>query len=73
MTGSKRGNGRHGKDFHTDSGGFTRHPGSGISGGRRGTFAGLIDKIPYGPVDEFRDLVQALHPCRHGSHTRRRV
>jgi isoamylase len=93
-------------------GGFTRHPSSGLSEKRRGTFAGLIEKIPYlqrlgitavellpvfqfdvqdsppglvnywgyapvsffaphhgyssrrdalGPVDEFRDMVKALH------------
>ena len=93
-------------------GGFTRHPSSGLPTKTRGTFAGLIEKIPYlqklgitavellpvfqfdrqdcppglvnywgyapvsffaphqayssrrdpiGPVDEFRDLVQALH------------
>ncbi|MGH6895039.1 MAG: glycogen debranching protein GlgX [Geminicoccaceae bacterium] len=92
--------------------GFTRHPSSGVSEQTRGTFAGLIDKIPYlqqigvtavellpvfqfdaqdcppgkvnywgyapvsffaphqayssrrdplGPVDEFRDMVKALH------------
>jgi isoamylase len=92
--------------------GFTRHPSSGIAENRRGTFAGLIEKIPYlqqlgitavellpvfqfdaqdappgrvnywgyapvsffaphqayssrqdplGPVDEFRDMVKALH------------
>jgi isoamylase len=92
--------------------GFTRHPNSGVSEGRRGTFAGLIEKTPYlqqlgisavellpvfqfdaldsppgrvnywgyspvsffaphqayssrqdpqGPVDEFRDMVKALH------------
>ncbi len=92
--------------------GFTRHPNSGVSESRRGTYAGLIDKIPYlqelgitavellplfqfdsqdcppgkvnywgyapvsffaphqayssrqdpvGPVDEFRDMVKALH------------
>ena len=92
--------------------GFTRHPSSGVSEHTRGTFAGLIEKIPYlqrlgvtavellpvfqfdpqdcppglvnywgyapvsffaphqayssrqdpiGPVDEFRDLVKALH------------
>ena len=28
-------------------GGFTRHPNSGVAPGKRGTFAGLIDKIPY--------------------------
>jgi isoamylase len=28
-------------------GGFTRHPDSGVSPDRRGTFAGLIEKIPY--------------------------
>jgi len=27
--------------------GFTRHPSSGVAPGRRGTFAGLIDRIPY--------------------------
>ena len=92
--------------------GFTRHPSSGVSEKARGTFAGLIEKIPYlqqlgitavelmpvfqfdaqdcppgkvnywgyapvsffaphrayssrqdplGPVDEFRDMVKALH------------
>jgi isoamylase len=28
-------------------GGFTRHPGSGVAPARRGTYAGLIEKIPY--------------------------
>jgi isoamylase len=92
-------------------GGFTRHPNSGIDPTKRGTYAGLIEKIPYlqdlgllavelmpvqqfdaqeaptltnywgyqpigwfaphrayssrqdpiGPVDEFRDMVKALH------------
>ncbi|MGE5248061.1 MAG: glycogen debranching protein GlgX [Verrucomicrobiota bacterium] len=28
-------------------GGFTRHPGSGVSREKRGTYAGLIEKIPY--------------------------
>ena len=28
-------------------GGFTRHPSSGVTPGKRGTYAGLIDKIPY--------------------------
>lgn len=93
-------------------GGFTRHPNSGIETEKRGTYAGLIEKIPYlkslgvtavellpvfqfdpqdappglvnywgyspvsffaphaayssrkdplGPVDEFRDMVKALH------------
>jgi len=92
--------------------GFTRHPSSGVSEKKRGTYAGLIEKIPYlrdlgvtavellpvfqydshdapggrinywgyapvsffapnqayssrqdpaGPVDEFRDMVKALH------------
>ncbi len=27
--------------------GFTRHPGSGVAPGRRGTFSGLAEKIPY--------------------------
>ena len=95
--------------------GFTRHPSSGVAVERRGTYAGLIEKIPYlqdlgitavellpvfqfdrqdcppglvnywgyspvsffaphagyssrqdalGPVDEFRDLVKALHRAR---------
>jgi glycogen operon protein len=93
-------------------GGFTRHPNSGVAPGKRGTYAGLVEKIPYlkelgiktielmpvqqfdpqaspqlrpnywgyqpiayfaphcdysarrdpcGPVDEFRDMVKALH------------
>jgi isoamylase len=92
-------------------GGFTRHPSSGVDPTKRGTYAGLIEKIPYlrdlgiltvelmpvqhfdaqeaptltnywgyqpigwfapqrayssrqdpiGPVDEFRDMVKALH------------
>jgi isoamylase len=92
--------------------GFTRHPSSGVPEGKRGTYAGLIEKIPYlqdlgitavellpvfqfdqqdappgfknywgyspvsffvphgaycscrdplGPLDEFRDMVKALH------------
>jgi isoamylase len=28
-------------------GGFTRHPSSGVAPAKRGTYAGLIDKIPY--------------------------
>jgi glycogen operon protein len=28
-------------------GGFTRHPNSGVAPGKRGTYTGLIDKIPY--------------------------
>ena len=28
-------------------GGFTRHPGSGVTPAKRGTYAGLIEKIPY--------------------------
>jgi isoamylase len=28
-------------------GGFTRHPSSGVAEARRGTFAGLVEKIPY--------------------------
>jgi isoamylase len=27
--------------------GFTRHPSSGVAPGRAGTYAGLIEKIPY--------------------------
>jgi isoamylase len=92
--------------------GFTQHPSSGVTGHKRGTFAGLVEKIPYlkdlgvtavelmpvfqfdpqdaplgrtnywgyapvsffsphhayssprdplGPLDEFRDMVKALH------------
>jgi isoamylase len=98
--------------YEMDVGGFTRHPSSGVAAERRGTYAGMIEKIPYlqdlgitavellpifqfdrqdcppglvnywgyspisffaphagyssrkdplGPVDEFRDLVKALH------------
>ncbi|MFO1061173.1 MAG: glycogen debranching protein GlgX [Dongiaceae bacterium] len=98
--------------YETHVRGFTRHPSSGVAEARRGTYAGLIDKIPYlqqlgitavellpvfqfdaeaappghvnywgyqpvsffaphraysarqdplGPVDEFRDMVKALH------------
>ncbi|MCM3904589.1 MAG: isoamylase, partial [Pyrinomonadaceae bacterium] len=93
-------------------GGFTRHPSSGLTGDKRGTYSGLIEKIPYlqdlgitaielmpvfqfdeqdapdrlknywgyapvsffaphagysqrkdplGPIDEFREMVKALH------------
>ena len=28
-------------------GGFTRHPSSGLTADKRGTYAGLIEKIPY--------------------------
>ena len=28
-------------------GGFTRHPNSGIAPSKRGTYSGLIEKIPY--------------------------
>src|SRR5262245_26890757 len=98
--------------YETHVRGFTRHPSSGIAENKRGTFAGLIEKIPYlrelgvtaielmpvfqfdpqdcppglvnywgyapvsffalhqayssrqdplGPLDEFRDMVKALH------------
>jgi isoamylase len=33
--------------YEVHVGNFTRHPNSGVEAGRRGTFAGLIDKIPY--------------------------
>src|SRR6185503_12240169 len=33
--------------YEVHVGGFTRHPSSGISPARRGTYAGLIEKIPY--------------------------
>jgi glycogen operon protein len=98
--------------YETHVAGFTRHPSSGVAPARRGTYAGMIEKIPYlqdlgitavellpvfqfdrqdcppgfvnywgycpvsffaphagyssrrdplAPVDEFRDLVKALH------------
>jgi len=98
--------------YEMHAAGFTRHPSSGVAEERRGTYAGLIEKIPYlrqlgitavellpvfqfdaqdcppgrvnywgyapvsffsphqafssrqdplGPVDEFRDMVKALH------------
>jgi glycogen operon protein len=98
--------------YETHVAGFTRHPSSGVAAERRGTYAGMIEKIPYlrelgitavellpvfqfdrqdcpaglvnnwgyspvsffaphagyssrkdplGPIDEFRDLVKALH------------
>ena len=104
--------------------GFTRHPNSGVAEKTRGTYAGLIEKIPYlqelgitavellpvfqfdrqdcppglvnywgyqpvsffaphrayssrqdpaGPVDEFRDMVKALHRAGIEVHPRRRV
>ena len=104
--------------------GFTRHPSSGVGEEMRGTFAGLVEKIPYlqqlgitavellpvfqfdaqdcppgkvnywgyapvsffaphqayssrqdplGPVDEFRDMVKALHRGGHRGHSRRRL
>ena len=104
--------------------GFTRHPSSGVPENTRGTYAGLIEKIPYlqqlgitavellpvfqfdaqdcppgvvnywgyqpvsffaphqayssdhsplGPVDEFRDMVKALHRAGHRGHSRRRL
>jgi glycogen operon protein len=33
--------------YEVHVGNFTRHPNSGVQASRRGTFAGLIDKIPY--------------------------
>ena len=33
--------------YEAHVGGFTRHPNSGVAEEQRGTFAGLIDKIPY--------------------------
>jgi len=98
--------------YEMHAAGFTRHPNSGVDSAKRGTYAGLIEKIPYlqslgitavellpvfafdpfdaplgrqnywgyspisffaphplysqrrdplGPVDEFRDMVKALH------------
>jgi pullulanase/glycogen debranching enzyme len=35
---------RGGPELHV--GGFTRHPNSGVAAGRRGTYGGLIEKIP---------------------------
>ena len=47
-------------------GGFTRHPNSGLPAGIRGTFAGLIEKIPY-----LRDLgITAVELCRSFNSTR---
>ena len=104
--------------------GFTRHPNSGVDENLRGTYAGVIEKIPYlqqlgitavellpvfqfdaldcppgkvnywgyapisffaphqayssrrdllGPVDEFRDMVKALHRAGNRGHSRRRI
>jgi isoamylase len=33
--------------YEVHVGNFTRHPNSGVEGSRRGTYAGLVDKIPY--------------------------
>src|SRR5262249_16856923 len=33
--------------YEMDGGGFRAHPNSGVAPWRRGTYAGLIDKIPY--------------------------
>jgi isoamylase len=33
--------------YEMHCGGFTRHPSSGVAAAKRGTYAGLIDKIPY--------------------------
>ena len=33
--------------YEMHCGGFTRHPNSGVASGKRGTYAGLIEKIPY--------------------------
>src|SRR6185503_9999080 len=33
--------------YEMHAGAFTRHPNSGVPASKRGTFAGLIDKIPY--------------------------
>jgi isoamylase len=33
--------------YEVHVGNFTRHPNSGVEGSRRGTYSGLIDKIPY--------------------------
>ena len=45
--------------------GFTRHPSSGVAPAKRGTYAGLIEKIPY-----LKDLgVTASSSCRSFSST----
>ncbi len=33
--------------YEAHVGGFTRHPSSGVADGQRGTYAGLVEKIPY--------------------------
>lgn len=33
--------------YEMHAAGFTRHPNSGVAPGKRGTYAGLIDKLPY--------------------------
>jgi isoamylase len=49
--------------------GFTRHPSSGLPEKTRGTFAGLIEKIPYLQ----RLGITAVELCRCSSSTRRTV
>ena len=40
--------------------GFTRHSSSGVSGGKRGTYSGLIEKIPY--LQQFGSTAVELLP-----------
>ncbi|WP_088241007.1 glycogen debranching protein GlgX [Calothrix rhizosoleniae] len=44
-------------------GGFTRHPNSGVSPSKRGTYAGLIEKIPY--LKELGITAVELLPVHH--------
>ena len=45
-------------------GGFTRHPSSGVAAGQRGTYAGLIEKIPYLRDLEVSSAVELLPGVR---------
>ena len=52
-------------------GGFTRHPNSGVAPAKRGTYAGLIEKIPY--LQDLGVTAVELLPVYHfDPHTRRR-
>jgi glycogen operon protein len=44
-------------------GGFTKHPNSGVEAAKRGTYAGLIDKIPY--LQELGVTAVELLPVQH--------
>ena len=45
--------------------GFTRHPSSGVSEEKRGTYAGLIEKIPY--LQELGITAVELLPCSNST------